>query len=231
MSKGKYASKRSRSSKSLVLVLALVTLITATVGGTLAWLYDTTEKVENTFTVGDITIHLTESETDNNGKRSYFFVPGEILDKDPTVTVDYGSEDCYLFIKIKETNNTCTGLNGKIINWTVCDQETDSVNTNPATGWVHYKTEENNNAKYYYYYRTIAKTDDPNSEDTTTGEAYPILVEDQVKVNHQVTKEMVPAITQNKPTLSFWAAAIQSKHLEEETVTFAFSQIDWPNET
>ena len=130
MSKGKYTSKRSRSSKSLVLVLALVTLITATVGGTLAWLYDTTEKVENTFTVGDITIHLTETGADTTtGKKDYPFVPGQTLPKDPKVTVDPNSENCYLFIKIKEANNTCTGLNGKIINWAV------------AEGWTSYTPE------------------------------------------------------------------------------------------
>ena len=218
MSKGKYASKRSRSSKSLILVLALVTLITATVGGTLAWLYDTTEKVENTFTVGDINIQLTESEA-TNGKKEYSFVPGQTLEKDPKVTVDANSEDCYLFIKIKETNNTCTGLNGKIINWTVCGQDTNPVNDDPAENWVKYDNASAGDGESYYY-RKVTKT--------TANQDFLILVNNQVKVNHQVTKEMVGEIADSKPTLSFWAAAIQSKHLEEDNVTFAFSQIDWP---
>ena len=35
-------------------------------------------------------------------------------------------------------------------------------------------------------------------------------------------------IANAKPTLSFWAAAIQSEHLTTNSEGFAFSQITWP---
>ena len=118
MSKGKYASKRSRSSKSLVLVLALVMLITATVGGTLAWLGDKTETVTNTFSASGIDITLLEHEylADSNtlneekdprpeGNTNYNMVPGWTIPKDPTVTVLANSEPCYLFVQVIKSEN------------------------------------------------------------------------------------------------------------------------------
>jgi len=43
------------------LVLGGVVLVVGAIGGTMAWLVDTTESVENIFTVSDIDITLQES--------------------------------------------------------------------------------------------------------------------------------------------------------------------------
>ena len=48
--------------KGWLSVVALVLVLCCAVGGTLAWLTDTTDPVTNTFTVGDIDIDLTESD-------------------------------------------------------------------------------------------------------------------------------------------------------------------------
>lgn len=87
--------------KNLALVICLV-LVTAlvSVGGTIAWLTDSTEKVENTFTVGNIDIELDESD-DLDLK----MVPGTVITKDPYVTVKGGSEACWVFVKVEEHNN------------------------------------------------------------------------------------------------------------------------------
>ena len=85
--------------KTLALVLALTLLVAGVVGGTLAWLTDRTAEVKNTFTVGDINIALTETN------RDYKMVPGNKLDKDPTVTVKANSEACWLFVKVTESEN------------------------------------------------------------------------------------------------------------------------------
>ena len=132
MSKGKYASKRSRSSKSLVLVLALVMLITATVGGTLAWLGDKTETVTNTFSASGIDIKLEEHVYDDDtntlklndqtttvGNANYNMVPGWIIPKDPTVTVLANSEPCYLFVQVEKFENFDTYMSYAIdTGWT-----------------------------------------------------------------------------------------------------------------
>lgn len=88
--------------KTLALVLALTLLVAGVVGGTLAWLTDRTAEVKNTFTVGDINIGLTETT------RDYKMVPGNKLDKDPTVTVKANSEACWLFVKVTESENLDT---------------------------------------------------------------------------------------------------------------------------
>ena len=49
--------------KALILVSALTMAMTATVGGTVAWLVAKTDKVTNTFTYGDINIELEETDT------------------------------------------------------------------------------------------------------------------------------------------------------------------------
>lgn len=101
MKNGKFA-KRGVATKSMVIALAVMLIVGATIGGTIAWLTDTSDEVVNTFTYGDINISLDETTTD------YQMVPGNTIAKDPTVTVEAGSEDCYLFVKIVESDNLDT---------------------------------------------------------------------------------------------------------------------------
>ena len=103
--------------KSLALVLALAMIVVCVVGGTLAWLTATTPEVKNTFTAGDINITLAETTG-----QSYKMIPGYTIDKNPKVTVLAGSEKCYLFVKVAESDNfdtfmTCTIATG----WTALD--------------------------------------------------------------------------------------------------------------
>ena len=100
MSKGRYTSRRRRNTlKPLLIAMAVVLLIGCVAGGTLAWLKVETDPVENTFTVGNIDITLVETTSD------YKMVPGNEIEKDPLVTVVGGSEACWLFVQITETDN------------------------------------------------------------------------------------------------------------------------------
>ena len=80
-------------------IAAIALVICCAVGGTLAWLTDKTGPVTNTFTVGNIDITL--AETTGN---SYKMVPGNTITKDPKVTVEGGSEACWLFVKVEKSN-------------------------------------------------------------------------------------------------------------------------------
>lgn len=103
--------------KSMVLVLALALLVVGMIGGTLAWLTDTSEAVVNTFTTSDIDISLDETTGD-----SYKMVPGYTIVKDPQVTVLKGSEECYLFVKLEESQNFDTYLEYTVADgWTALD--------------------------------------------------------------------------------------------------------------
>lgn len=86
--------------KIVLVVTALVLVLCCAIGGTLAWLIDTTNSVVNTFTYGDINIDLTETTG-----TEYKMVPGNTIEKDPTVTVKADSEACWLFVKVEESDN------------------------------------------------------------------------------------------------------------------------------
>lgn len=86
--------------KALALLLCAVLLVAGSVAGTLAYLQAQTGVVENTFTVGEVEITLSENDYDKDGdimKNKYEdVVPGLSYEKEPVVTVIEGSEDCYV---------------------------------------------------------------------------------------------------------------------------------------
>ena len=109
--------------KVLTMVLAFALVICITVAATVAYLSDKTQVATNTFTLGKVDIFLDEyvvdadgnkdttkdrTQTGNvdtyDGKFGYFLVPGKTVDKDPTVHVVKGSEDCYVRMKVTLNN-------------------------------------------------------------------------------------------------------------------------------
>lgn len=89
--------RRSVSSRTFIVMLALVLVIGCAVGGTVAWLVSSTDAVVNTFTYGAINITLSETTGENDK-----IIPGKDISKDPKVTVKKDSEACWLFVEIKE---------------------------------------------------------------------------------------------------------------------------------
>lgn len=87
---------RKRYLSFIVITLLLVLVC---VGVTVALLIASSKPVVNTFTAGKIDIALTESTG-----AEYDMVPGATWKKDPSVTVKEGSEACWLFVKIEETD-------------------------------------------------------------------------------------------------------------------------------
>ncbi|MBQ5326849.1 MAG: hypothetical protein J6K80_06565, partial [Oscillospiraceae bacterium] len=117
--------------KKIALLMAMVMLFGMTVAGTLAWLQAETDPVVNTFTVGNINITLDEADVDDTDEdgdvterdkaNEYKMIPGQTYTKDPIVTVKADSEDCYLFVKVIELNNTLPGTTDKVIEWTMLE--------------------------------------------------------------------------------------------------------------
>lgn len=193
MRNGKYA-KKGHGSKALALVLALVLMVGGVVGGTLAWLLDTTEAVENTFTPSDISIELKESEN-----LDLKMIPGWTITKDPKATVTTDSEDCFLFVKVEETGVSFTP-DGDVMPsmYAFSDFMTYEI----ADGWIELEGEPG------VYYRVFDSKDSTNTN--AKGTAYSILKNDQVLVKGTVTKEMMDDITEDtRPTLTFTAYAVQ----------------------
>ena len=100
-------------SKALLLTLCAVLLVAASVMGTMAYL-TSTDKVENTFTVGNVKITLDEAKVNTDGTpaapaervkaNEYKLLPGHTYTKDPTVTVIEGSESSYIRMKVTFNN-------------------------------------------------------------------------------------------------------------------------------
>lgn len=164
--------------KSIAVVLALVLLVCCAVGGVLAWLTATTGPVVNTFTVGNVDITLAESENLN-----LKMVPGQPITKDPKVTVVGGSEACWLFVKVQESDNL-----DRYIEYTV-----------DSTVWTALPGVEN------VYYCEVSASDN--------NQIFNVLTGNKVTVKDGVTKTMMDDLNKDdavQPTLTFTAYACQS---------------------
>lgn len=128
--------------KKEVLALCLVIALAATaiIGGTLAYFTDTKDAT-NTFTVGNVSIALTEPNWEGSGSQDAPEVyPGEPLAKDPTVT-NNGANPCFVRIKVEGLN--CLGNAGMIT------YRTDYVTDKLGDNWVKHTD------GYYYYSKVL----------------------------------------------------------------------------
>ena len=107
--------------KTLIMLLCAVVTVTAAAVGTIAYLTDAAS-VTNTFTVGNVSIKLEETDVNPNGQpidaagnvtqnpvrkeegNSYHLLPGQTYVKDPTLTVLKGSEECYVRLLVTITH-------------------------------------------------------------------------------------------------------------------------------
>ena len=184
--------------KITVAVLVLALVLCFAIGGTLAWLKTETTPVLNTFTYGDINIGLSESD-DLDLK----MIPGNSIKKDPVVTVKKGSEACWLFVEVKESENFDAFMTYAIAEgWTLYNTTTSGSNIQT----------NNTTADTYVIYREVAKT--------TRDELFYVLAGKEgyqngyVTVNDTVTKKMFAALTEaTRPTLTFTAYAVQSDNV------------------
>ena len=106
----------SKTKKTVLTVLMALLLVVTSVAGTIAYLTAESAKVENTFTVGKVEIVLDENKvklndaegdkyindgTDRVTANTYTkLLPGDVVAKDPTITVKQGSEDAWVFIEV-----------------------------------------------------------------------------------------------------------------------------------
>lgn len=182
------------SVRLLVMILALTLIVGGIVGGSVAWLTAQTAPVVNTFTVGDINITL--AETTN----AFKMVPGNPIAKDPKVTVEAGSEACWLFVKVEESSNL-----DNFVTYTIAD------------GWT--KLSENGNTAVYY--REVAAI-----PSTGNDSSFYVLKDNKVIVNYNVTKEMMNALETTgatQPTLTFTAYAVQKDNITTAAAAWAIA--------
>lgn len=182
MNNGKYANRKGIATKAMVMILAVMLIVGISVGGTLAWLSDSTTEVKNTFTTSDIDIEL--NETTGGENKEFKMVPGYTIEKDPTVKVIKGSEKCYLFVKVEKSENFDTFMTYEM-----------------ADGWIQL-TDKNGANVVNVFYRVV----DAAEADAS----FSVLKNNQVSVEETVTKEQMNALTTTTyPTLTVTAYASQ----------------------
>lgn len=207
MRNGKYAARRSSGTKVFSLMLAVLLLVGCSVGATLAWLTATTNKVENTFTVGKVDIDLKEHEyveasnslgTKTVDGNTYKLIPGKHMPKDPFVTVKAGSEKCWLFVRIDEAYNEAEGVE-QIVLYLAAD------------GWTNLRLTGYDDSGIEFYCRIVDADANDQFFDVLGG--YSTTCDDHtsgcVCINPDVTSDFAAT-----PALKFTAAAIQYDGLE-----------------
>ena len=192
--------------KTLALLLALVLVFGAAVGGTIAYLTDTTGPIANTFTVGNVDINLTETfntDTNNDQKDDAWkaqLIPGTTYTKDPVVTVTADSEDCWLFVKFEEKNSPKTYLDY-------------TSNLTAENGWTQ---GDGPNIPANVWYRAVAKD--------AAVKSFHLLLNDIVTIDSDaVTNDSMTAASAAQ--LVYTAYACQSANM---TVEAAWAQFTTP---
>lgn len=178
--------RRSVSSRAFIALLALVLVIGCVAGGTVAWLVATSDTVTNTFTYGNIDITLTETTG-----TSYKIIPGTDITKNPKVTVEGGSEACWLFVKVEEVGAISTIT-------------TDPVHYAIDTGWAQLKDKDGKDVSGVYYRLVDAVENDT---------AFNVLKDNKIIVSGELTKETINGYAVQQPTLTFTAYAVQKENI------------------
>ena len=188
--------------KILVLALAAVLLVAVGVGGTLAWLQDSTQTIENTFTTSNIDIELKEEpDAGEDNKASFQMIPDADIDKKPYVTVKKDSVACWVFVEVIESSVLDNYISYSVDNeeWTALGESYPNI---------------------YYKKIDTAPTTDKNCD---------ILTDDKVSVLAAVTEDDMAKLKEEnavQPTLTFKAYAIQYEGFNDDTKTDAENAVN-----
>lgn len=196
--------KMKTRNKIMLLALCMAALIAVSVIGTMAYL-TSTDKVTNTFTVGQVKITLDEAKVNDAGfavtpaervkANSYKLMPGHSYTKDPTVHVTDGSENCYIFVKVENGISAFEAAN---------EESTDGYKTIATqiitNGWT--KLADNDNV----YYRSYTNGENAQKSFTVFSN---FKIADNAN-NAEATKTSWNAVTAENTKITVTAYAIQA---------------------
>ena len=200
-----YAKRRSVL-KKMIAVLSFILVMLIGVAGTLAYLQVQTKDVVNTFAPSNIDLTLEETTT------TYKMIPGVEIKKDPKVTVK-ADIDCYVFVKVEETENFNTYMTYAIASGWKLFNTTSGVVTEIAADAELDRT--------YVLFREVSATKDEDSNGNNHDEAFYVLADNKVTVPNTVAKTDMDKLYSNdtvntaaQPKLTFTAYAIQKAGFE-----------------
>lgn len=181
----------------LMMALSLCLVAVIAVGGTLAYLSDTDDKLTNTFTfANNIVVDLFETidgEVEQNGHSYGNVVAGQTLDKDVDVKVTT-SFDTWLFVKVSQT-----GVEGTL-------DMTLNESQITANGWSKLDGQPG------VYYREVSAT----SEDGSTFGVFETVQAPNTSLSGETTAQL--------KNIEIDVFAVQKEGLSNATDAFAQSQ-------
>ena len=198
--------ENKKAKKVVALLLCAVLLVVGSVSATVAYLTDS-KSVTNTFTVGKVAITLDEAITDVYGVadgtnraqtgNKYKLIPGHTYVKDPTITVEANSEDCYLFVKVVNGIKDYEVASGS--NKTIAEQ----IGLN---GWT--KLDSASTPTYNVYYQMYTSQD--TSKKVKVFENFEIAPDVNTEAS---TKDAWAAVTESNTKITITAYAVQEDGL------------------
>lgn len=202
--------RRSVSTRVLVMLGAVLVIVGGAIGGSVAWLTDTTDAVTNTFTVGNIDAYTTASAAYSLRRSTgeLRMVPGHTLTINaPAITIGAGSEDCYLFVRIDENLGTWT-KEGRTFQ--------DCLSYATVAGWTKLESTPEVTVPDHVYWRVVERdAENDQTFQVIAGESGP-----EVTVSLDITKEMMSELNEpgaTLPTLTFSAYAVQLYSSNDKT--------------
>lgn len=133
---------KKKSKKIIAIVIAALAIIIT--GGVVAYLTDT-DTATNTFTIGAVSIDLTEDNW--NATNAQNVVPGQVVQKDPAIE-NTGSNPAYVYLKIQEPIvDQAAGGTGPLLTYT------------KNNGWTQLGTSSDSGGvrtSVYYYNTALA---------------------------------------------------------------------------
>lgn len=218
--------------KIVALALVFCLSLAIGVGGTLAYLTSTTRPVTNTFTVGNVSASLDEAKVNEYGEmlkkdtnpesdeeeyvvtgvataaerveeNTYKLIPGHTYVKDPTVHIDKGSENCYLFVKVE---NGIAAIEDSAS--TVASQMT-------AKGWTQLTDAEGKAVDNIFVYTGGDSTRKVVTPSATAG--VDLVVFENFKVKSDATSDSLKGLEDAKITVR--AFAVQADGFDGATMT------------
>ena len=176
--------------KLFISVVAVALVACFAIGGTLAWLTDKTDPKVNTFTVGDIDITLAETTS------NYKMIPGYTIAKDPKVSVTADSEDCYLFVKVEESENF-----DNFMTYTMAD------------GWTELETG--------VYYRVVKNSDTPREFYVLADNQVTVKGEVTKEMLNDLTEGTYPTLT-----FTAYAVQLHKNNTQDFTAAEAWAAVN-----
>lgn len=146
-------------SKYVKPMLALSLSLTVVVAGTLAYLTDSTDKLENNFTVSDeVDIDLNESNQD------FDLIPGTTPTKDPTITVTKDSSHVFTRVVEKIPTKALDGGNNKFSDFV--DYKINALHGDASglTGVIYRADDTTTPINWYWKLVDVTDTEDGNDD-------------------------------------------------------------------